>query len=241
MQHSKLTPVLLGITGLANAGKDTLAQLLATHCGARTMAFSDGIYAEVAEAFDCTITDLALRNTKEQPQPWLALVHCRDVAFVQRMQDHCAAQGHALDLMAPRSPRTILEWWGTEYRRHQNPAYWVNTVRQRIQRLRSVGCKMPIVISDVRKPDEAAMLRELGGHLWRITRPGSEVQTAHATSTTGQEFAPDLTLINCHDIAHLQGLALVHWGELVQKAHTNKPRHRVVEAASSDSIGEQLH
>ena len=87
----------------------------------------------------------------------------------------------------------------------------------RIQRLRSVGCKMPIVISDVRKPDEAAMLRELGGHLWRITRPGSEVQTAHATSTTGQEFAPDLTLINCHDIAHLQGLALVHWGELVRK------------------------
>ena len=139
-QTHKLTPILLGITGLANAGKDTLAQLLATHCGARTMAFSDGIYAEVSEAFDCTITDLALRNTKEQPQPWLALVHCRDVAFVQRMQDHLAAQGHALDLMAPRSPRTILEWWGTEYRRHQNPAYWVNTVRQRIQRLRSEVC-----------------------------------------------------------------------------------------------------
>ena len=80
---------------------------------------------------------------------------------------------------------------------------------------------MPIVISDVRKPDEAAMLRELGGHLWRITRPGSEVQTAHATSTTGQEFAPDLTLINCHDIAHLQHIALVQWWELLRKERSH--------------------
>ena len=68
-QTHKLTPILLGITGLANAGKDTLAQLLATHCGARTMAFSDGIYAEVAEAFDCTITDLPCATPRNSLSP----------------------------------------------------------------------------------------------------------------------------------------------------------------------------
>jgi molybdopterin-guanine dinucleotide biosynthesis protein len=43
-------PIVLGIIGDRNTGKTTVAQLLQTHADARAMAFSDGIYAEVAQA-----------------------------------------------------------------------------------------------------------------------------------------------------------------------------------------------
>lgn len=216
-----MNPTILAITGLANAGKDTVAAILTHHRHAQHMAFADGVYQEVAKAYHCCAGELMLRDTKETPQAWLALSRCADPHFVQAMQLHYAAGlrdggivHERLDLRAPRSPRTILQWWGTEYRRKQQADYWVAATAQRI----AASSAPAIVISDLRMPNEAALVRQLGGHIWRITRPGREVATNHASSTSGQEFAPDLVLHNTHNIEHLQGMVLSHWDEL-QAAH----------------------
>ena len=90
-------PIVLGITGHHNTGKTTVAQLLQTHADVRAMAFSDGIYAEVAQAFGCSILELSDRLGKAQPQRLLALQHCTDKAFVQRMQEPVYSQPTAIE------------------------------------------------------------------------------------------------------------------------------------------------
>lgn len=202
------TPIVLGITGDHNTGKTTLAQLLETHCFARVLQFSDGIYAEVAAAFGVSIIDLAERGTKTIPQRLLALHNCKDKAFVQIALQH--AEG---DLQTPRSPRQILEWWGSEYRRAQDPDYWVKTTAARIERYQNASCKRPIVLADVYKHNEAQLVRSLGGHIWRLERPGHEERTTHPTSTEHLQIQADLTLHNVGDISHLQHLALTQWHE----------------------------
>ncbi|MBD7961511.1 hypothetical protein [Comamonas avium] len=202
-------PIILGITGDHNCGKTTVAQLLEAHADARAMAFSDGIYAEVAKAFGCCILDLASRLSKTQPQRLLALQNCTDKDFVQCVQAH--AEG---DLQTPRSPLQILEWWGSEYRRTQAPDYWLEYVRSRIAYLRMHSCRRPIVLADVYKRNEAEMIRNMGGTIWRIKRPGHEQRTTHATSTEHLQIQADLTLHNIADVGHLQHLVLTHWHEL---------------------------
>lgn len=214
MPHTTKHPLILGITGHHNTGKTTVAQLLQTHADARAMAFSDGIYAEVAQAFEISIIDLAQRQGKNQPQRLLALQNCTDKAFAQAALPH--AEG---DLQTPRSPRQILEWWGTEYRRAQNPNYWVEATAARIAHYRSHHCTRPIVLADVYKHNEAALIRALGGTIWRIERPGHEQRTAHATSTEHLQIQADLTLHNIADVGHLQHLVLTHWDELQRYGH----------------------
>lgn len=222
-------PIILGITGDHNTGKSTVAQLLETHVDARPMAFSDGIYEEVARAFNVSLLELSDRLGKAQPQRLLALQHCADKAFVLRMQQIYASGlqeggmvGDTLDLAAPRSPRQILEWWGSEYRRAQDPNYWVKQTQQRInQHCNSYQKKRPIVLADVYKHNEAALIRTLGGTIWRIERPGHEQRTTHATSTEHLQIQADLTLHNIADVGHLQHLVLTHWHELQRYGHNH--------------------
>lgn len=216
-------PIILGITGDHNTGKTTLAQLLETHCNARVLQFSDGIYAEVAKAFSVSIIDLAARTTKNMAQPLLALHNCADKAFVQRMQEIYASGlreggtvGEVLDLAAPRTPRQILEWWGSEYRRTQNPDYWVDQAQARINLYLGAGCTRPFVLADVYKHNEADMVRAMHGTIWRLEWPGHEQRTAHPTSTEHLQIKADLTLTNAGDIPHLQHLALTQWHELLR-------------------------
>ena len=92
----------IGIMGPANAGKDTAAAMLSEMTGFPVRHFSDALYREVAAAF--RIPEHRLR--------------CRDYPFrdVLRAMD--------ISLLQPLSPRQVLEWWGTNYRRAVDWEYW---------------------------------------------------------------------------------------------------------------------
>jgi len=203
----------IGLTGPAGSGKDTVADLLCTHAGAHKLAFADALRAEIVEAYCIEHIFLTRRETKERPMAALALSRCLDTAFIGRMLiDHQQADKGPLDLDAPRSPRQIMQWWGTEYRRTNNPDYWVSKAVQHIRWLQQTLRPRLLVITDVRFENEAHMVRALGGQLWQIKRPGTGPDLApHASEVTGGEFAPNLVINNAHDIRHLQQLVLGGW------------------------------
>ena len=61
----------------------------------------------------------------------------------------------------------------------------------------------------MRFEDEANLVRNLGGQIWQIKRPGCDVATgAHVSEVTGEGFAPNLVINNSHDMRHLQQLVL---------------------------------
>lgn len=73
---------------------------------------------------------------------------------------------------AEKKPRVrrILQGWGTEYRRQQtDPDYWVKRLAAYIS---SLPPKTKLIIADTRYPNEAAQIREWGGVLLKVERPG---------------------------------------------------------------------
>ncbi len=197
---------VIGLAGPAGSGKDTAADLLITHCGFVKTAFADALRCEVADAFGIEPLYLIRRETKEHPMSSLALSKCRADGFVGRMLINHHAQGVALDLDAPRSPRQIMQWWGTDYRRAQAPDYWIRQTSARISY--TIGAhhlSNRFIITDCRFQDEVTMVRNHGGLIWQIKRPGCDVPDgSHVSETTGEAFKPDAVIDNSAGIEELQ-------------------------------------
>lgn len=216
MTHRPIPPShtfqVIGLAGPRGAGKDTVGQLLATHCGFARVAFGDRLREEVAHGFRIDERMLLARETKEQPLAALALERCMVPAFVLAMRAHHARRGVVLDTQCPRSPRQILRLWGTEWRRAQNVDYWLTAVAMRISEMYRSAVASRFVITDVRMANEVELVRQYGGLLWQIKRPGCEAAPhEHESESSGGEFAPDTVIDNRHDVRHLQQLVLQAW------------------------------
>lgn len=194
---------LIALCGAAGAGKDTVADMLP----ARKLAFADALYREVAEAWGVEQHVLRCRETKEKSLPELALRYCNDGRFLEAHRDTPWDAG--------RSPRQILQWWG-DYRRAQDPDYFVKLTRKELVNWdwasAAGGERSGFVLTDVRFPNEAAMVRQLGGQIWQIRRPGYEAGgTGHASDTDGSEFSPDRVLVNGGSLEDLRATVLAAW------------------------------
>lgn len=168
-QQHRLT--LIGLTGAAGAGKDTVAAYLRDAYGCPAVAFADALRIEVHDAFGHPDWSLFVdRVAKDLPIAQFALARATYAPFVARMR------ALELDLDKPRSPRKVLQLWGTEFRRAQQPGYWIARAEETISNLVRAGCAA-IVVTDVRFPDEAARLRAHGGVIWRVDRRHSLADT----------------------------------------------------------------
>lgn len=209
--------ITIGLTGLAGAGKDTVADTLVTHAGFSKIAFADALRAEVAQAFTLAghAHVLSDREHKERQLNMLSLRYCHDHAFVDLVADLEHEQVTPIYLTKSHSPRQILQWWGTEYRRAQQPNYWSTKVAMRIAQMRA-NDQVRVVITDCRFANEAAAVRTLGGEIWQVTRPGQPiVEGGHASQTDGSNLRPDATLVNGSDINGLRHSVL----RLLQARH----------------------
>ena len=207
-------PTIIGLAGPAGSGKDTVADLLRTHARFSKCAFAEALRYEVCDAFSIEPLLLTHRPTKEEPHPALALARCKDHAFPGLL-----LQGKLLDqfngtisefMAAPRSPRQIMQLWGTEYRRAIDGSYWTGQVVAHV----NYQCKnhnTRHVITDVRFENEAQAVRNMGGVIWQIKRPDLKVDTTHASESDGSQFKPDAIINNSHDIRHLQSVVMGAW------------------------------
>jgi hypothetical protein len=208
---------IIGLTGPKGVGKDTVASLLGTHAGFYHCAYADALREEVCEAWRFEPLYLIRPETKEHPLSDLAMRKCQSDSFVARMVIEHNLRGTTLDMDAPRSPRQILQWWGTEYRRQQDPDYWTKMLKHRIAYIIGDGLQTRIVVTDCRFENEIAMLRAepFGGRIWQITRPGFGVPFgSHVSEATGAQFAPDAVIDNSGDILHLRQQVLNRWWAL---------------------------
>lgn len=208
---------IIGLTGPKGSGKDTVASLLRTHAGFYACAFADALREEVCDAWRFEPVYLIRPETKEHPLTALTLRKCQSDSFVARMVLDHTARGATLDLDAPRSPRQILQWWGTEYRRQQDPDYWTSMLERRVERLLTSGNQTRLVVTDCRFGNEVAMLRAepLGARIWQLTRPGCGVPFgSHVSEVTGAQFEPDAVIDNSADILHLRQQVMNRWWAL---------------------------
>jgi len=151
MQALPFVPRVLGFQAIRGSGKDTAFAILSDMTPITRLAFADKLYDEVSAAFGCTPADLQHRDTKETPQARFACQQCSNDEFVEvflRLHpDHTPA--------TPQSPRHILQYWGSEYRRNlYGSSYWTDPI---LQQIRSSPFQR-FVVTDTRFPNEAGLI-----------------------------------------------------------------------------------
>lgn len=205
---------LFGLTGYAGVGKDTVADLLVVQ-GFRKMAFADALRGELANAFEVGIDTFTNPIAKERPQQALSLSRApaefRAFLVMAQPRESTDANGAVRDdwLQEPRSPRQLMQWWGTEYRRRQSPRHWLTVMHNKLTFHMRNG-ERRFVITDCRFENEVDLVRAMGGEIWQVTRPGYDgaKEGNHISATNGAQFKPDAVISNSHDVRHLHGLVL---------------------------------
>lgn len=145
--------------------------------GFGAIGFADPIYAGLAIMLDVFESELRSRETKERPIEWLG-----------------------------RSPRELAQTLGTDWGRGLvADDLWVRLCHRRIADLAMAG-RAAVVITDVRFPNEVAMIRSLGGEVWLVERPGASIPLGdHVSehSLAGVQF--DRVIVNDGTLAELAG------------------------------------
>ena len=100
------------------------------------------------------------------------------------------------------SARHMMQTLGTEWGRACiHPDFWVKIARAKTQRIMNDG--RSVVIDDVRFPNEASMIHDLGGELWRIDRPGVTYDGDHSSEGALDDITPDRVIVSDGSIDQL--------------------------------------
>jgi len=125
-----------------------------------------------------------------------------------QIRDHLYVDRAALIPVLEVSGRHLLQTLGTEWGRQQiHPALWVKHWQRRAELCRAAGQR--IVVDDVRFPDEADAIRQLGGQVWLVERPGVCYRGSHASEGGLSAYAGfSRSLVNDDSLAALKGKVL---------------------------------
>lgn len=173
---------IIGLCGYAGSGKDEAAKGLVA-CGWTRIAFADAV-REVALA----INPVLVGDPSNESAFRLADVVC---------------DGQWLIAKAQPEVRRLLQAIGTEAgRKILGENVWVDAAMRKV-----AG---DTVFSDVRFPNEVAAIRERGGRIVRIERPGVGPVNGHVSETAIDCIEADYTIINDREPWDMQG-ELVAW------------------------------
>lgn len=181
---------VLGLAGFPGSGKDTLARvLMEKYTSFRRVAFADPM-REAALALD-PIVGGGFGGRKNPDSPEVEFYPTR----VSDLVKQCGWEG------AKKSPevRRTLQRLGTEMGRGVfGPNFWVNLGQSRMRDLFDSG--FDVVVTDVRFPNEAGIIRHFGGRVVWISRDGV-VGSDHASDTALKESDCDLSYRNNLDLS----------------------------------------
>jgi hypothetical protein len=170
---------LIGLTGYARSGKDEAARALVDR-GWRRVAFADAV-RECLLAID-------------------PIVETHADVFV-RLSSIVATEGWEAAKAWPEV-RGLLQRVGTEAGRLViDEDVWVSLVYRKIYAAQADAEVIGVVVTDVRFANEARMIRDLGGEIYRVERPGVGPVNAHASDTAIGQIEVDGVLTNDGDAA----------------------------------------
>lgn len=191
---------LLGITGKKRAGKDTFAARLVEVHGFTRVAFADSLKA-VALDLDPIIQADATKGYEygyggevfDKPgEPDLI-----------RLSDIVNRQGYGWETAKDLPEvRRLLQELGVAVREHIHDDVWVEAALVKIARVPG-----PVVVTDVRFPNEAEMIRTRCGKIARVFRSISAGADSHVSETALDHLCPDYSIRNDSSIAALHAEA----------------------------------
>jgi hypothetical protein len=172
LRDGVLTPrvEILGLSGWARNGKDTVADHLISKYGYERISFA----APMKEALYRLNPKITINNVVSTPI-------------------RIGVDIYGWDDLKTHGPevRELLQRFGTEVGREMfGEDFWVNAAIDSIED----GSK--VIVSDVRYPNEADAIKKLGGEVWRVVRPGFGAANGHASEHALNNYKFDYILDN---------------------------------------------
>jgi hypothetical protein len=157
---------LIGLTGYAQSGKDTLASILVEKYGYSRIAFADKI-----------------RDFLYGINPMVA---CSPTGY---LQDLVNLVGWDKAKQEPQV-RRLLQDLGISARDLIFEDIWVTAA------LSSVDKDQRVVVTDVRFENEAATIKSMGGQIWRVKRSGVGPVNNHVSESEMDGYKVDQIFVN---------------------------------------------
>ncbi|QOP64329.1 deoxynucleoside monophosphate kinase [Arthrobacter phage London] len=183
---------LIGLIGKKRTGKDTFAAKLVRDHGYTRVALADPL-REAALALDPIVGTFPLNSEGVLRVREWRLSEVIDELGWEKAKDY-----------VPEVRRT-LQRLGTESIRSLDDQFWIRTAFQRIDALRAEG--KPVVVTDVRYPNEADAIREATGYLVRIVRDLPDDGDSHASEKAMDDYREHLRVPNNGSVEDLDYLA----------------------------------
>lgn len=101
-------------------------------------------------------------------------------AWADFITNHAEIQDH--DAQSALTVRRILQWWGTEYRRAQDPDYWTKAWEKKLGEYDLSTTH--ILVDDVRFINELNVIQKHGGTFIKIERPGFNGANNHSSENS---------------------------------------------------------
>lgn len=170
--------MIIGLSGYAQVGKDTVAQYLVDNYGYRRVAFADQI-RKALYRLDPVLTDI-------DEFSWVTLSNAVDHVGWETLKQN---SGEA---------RRLLQRFGTEVGREMfGDNFWVD------QALKGVSKFDKVVVTDVRYPNEYKAIKRLEGKIVRIVKPSVTAINDHASESALDGYLFDGTIDNVGSIEEL--------------------------------------
>jgi hypothetical protein len=178
--------VLIAISGAIGSGKSAIAEHLAAR-GFAVVAFADALREEIMARLPLTLK--ALHDLQAPAGGHVCC--CRSWPLAD-----CLRQ--MLYRTKPLGVRELLQEYGSDVRRADDPDYWVKRWAQSVSSIaagRPVG-ECHVVAPDCRFPNEARTVREMGGALWKVERPGYAGSGHVGETALAHWFDYDAVIVN---------------------------------------------
>jgi len=170
--------MIIGLTGYAQSGKDTVANVLVERYGFTRIAFADKIREYLYE------TNPMYDNVAGEP------------LFVRAKVDRDGWE------KAKKSAqiRRLLQTSGVAARKLFGEDFWIK------QALKDVEPGVDYVITDVRFENEADEIKSTSGQIWRVKRLGVDPVNGHISETQMDGYPVDQIFVNNSTIDDLEVL-----------------------------------
>lgn len=167
--------MIIGISGKARSGKDTLAAIAAKD-GWKRLAFADELKRKVREDFGLTLEQIDGKLKEIPTQYQTGPMTIFDV------------DGFATESILYWTPREMMIEYGQFYRQFDKN-YWVNIV---LNKIRGLSSDENFMITDLRFPNEAEAVKNSGGAVIRLERhPSRDSMVSESIKQNISETALD--------------------------------------------------
>lgn len=188
--------MIVGLSGWARAGKDSVGRVLIARHGFERVSFADKV-REVALAID----------------PYIHTASVYEHPTIERLTsvvDRCGWE----TAKAFKDARRLLQRIGTEAGRNVlGEDIWVRAA------FRDLQPDKDYVVTDARFWNEASAIVDLGGQVWRVTRPGHRPANQHPSEIALDGWNFDSTINNAGSLRDLEEVVATHIASIKRRSH----------------------